>query len=74
MTQTTTKNTFDTSKGYKRTKTITYTLTEFVRPLKKKAVQMSFPFPEETKKDTEPKVTDFRNQEIIGNGYSVRIK
>jgi hypothetical protein len=52
MTQTTkSKTTFDTSKGYKRTKTITYTLTEFVRPLKKKAVQMSFPFPEETKKD-----------------------
>ena len=43
------KTTFD--QGYKRTKTITYTLTEFVRPLKKKAVQMSFPFPEETKKD-----------------------
>ena len=73
MTQTTkSKITFD--QGYKRTKTITYTLTEFVRPLKKKAVQMSFPFPEETKKDTEPKVTDFRNQEIIGNGYSVKIK
>ena len=49
MTQTTkSKITFD--QGYKRTKTITYTLTEFVRPLKKKAVQMSFPFPEETKR------------------------
>lgn len=57
MTQTTTtksKTTFD--QGYKRTKTITYTLTEFVRPLKKKAVQMSFPFPEETKKDNEQPV------------------
>ena len=35
---------------------------------------MSFPLFYILKKDTEPKVTDFRNQEIIGNGYSVKIK
>ena len=56
MTQTTTKSKTTFDQGYKRTKTITYTLTEFVRPLKKKAVQMSFPFPEETKKDNEQPV------------------
>jgi hypothetical protein len=37
-------------KGYVRKKTITYTITERVRPLKKKSkqpVQLSFPFPSE---------------------------
>ena len=38
-------------KGYVRKKTITYTIMERVRPLKKKSkqsVQLSFPFPSET--------------------------
>ena len=38
-------------KGFVRKKTITYTITERVRPLKKKSkqpVQLSFPFPSET--------------------------
>lgn len=38
----------DKSKGYKRIKTVNYTVTEIIRPLKKekKEVQLSFPFPE----------------------------
>ena len=51
MTQPTaiTKTLVDKSKGYKRTKTISYTLTEYVQPLQNKRVQLSFPFPEDTK-------------------------
>ena len=47
-------------KGYVRKKTITYTIVERVRPLKKKtkqSVQLSFPFPSEqpVKSSTETK-------------------
>jgi len=38
----------DKTKGYKKIKTVNYTVTEIIRPLKKekKEVQLSFPFTE----------------------------
>lgn len=47
----------DKSKGYKKIKTVNFTITEIIRPLKKEKkqdVQLAFPFPELSEQAVEP--------------------
>jgi len=49
------------NKGYKRVKTVSYTIEETVKPLENaKGVQLSFPFPDGIKKENKPVIKSFK--------------
>ena len=49
------------NKGYKRVKTVSYTIEETVKPLENaKGVQLSFPFPDNVKVEKKPVIKSFK--------------